>query len=290
MGGVRGAFLRWDPADSIRAADYTLQRLRSFGVRLPAPNRVEWARDLIRRASLFNVQYDRRDQTAVEVVEAQRTIFETFLIVRDLQPPSADTIKKLESIVRAPNLAALPDDPGRDAQAELFTGAVYRAAGFYVDSGEPDLRISIGSRVWGVAVKRVKSDRHYARRVKKAQKQLANQSLYGFIVVNPEIFLARARAKDPDADLSSVMFDKTGDWVDYLTQDQTLDRVLGVVGLASSFQLVRSPQGHTFEFRLHIHFRFVTQGDARELAAIKRVSNGMMASLKATLASLRIPS
>jgi hypothetical protein len=290
MGGVRGVFLRWSPADCIKAADYTLERFRSLGAKVETPNRIERARDLVRQANLFNVQYDRRDRTTeFGVAEAQRTIFETFLIVKDLQPPSAETRKKLRSILRAPEVPVLDgDDPGRDAQAELFTGAIFRAAGFHVDVGEPDLRIRSGIRVWGVAVKRVKSDRQFSKRVRKAQQQLAGQGLYGFIVVNPEIFLARAYAQDSAADLSVILFDKTGDWVNYLEQDQTLDRVLAVVGLATSFRLVRSPK-QAFEFGLHIHYRFVTKGEPAELAAIRAMSETMMASLKESFDRIRIP-
>jgi hypothetical protein len=290
MGGVRGVFLRWSPADAVRAADITITRLKDFGVTLRPSNRIERARDLVHRSNLFDVQFDPSNRsTEIGVAEAQKTIFETYLLVKDLQPPVPKTIRILGTIAHAPDLPALTgDDHGRDSQAELFTGAMFRAAGFRVDPGEPDLRVSPNGKVWGVAVKRVKSDRQFQARVRKAQEQLAGQKLYGFIVVNPDILLGKLYAANPEADLSTMLFERTGDWVNYLNQDATLDRVLAVMALGTSFKLVRNGRQRSFEFGLHIHQRFVTNGADSEMAAIRRLSQTMMRNLQNSLSNLRV--
>jgi hypothetical protein len=290
MGGARGLFLAWSPEETLRAADLTIARLIQFGVTLRPSNRIARARDLVRRSDQFDVQFDPSNRaTELAVAEAKKTIFETYFLVKDLQPPTAQTIKMLRKIAHASDLPRLTgDDHGRDFQAELFTGAVFRAAGFHVDHGEPDLRVSPNGRVWGVAVKRVKSDRQFEARVRKAQKQLANQELYGFIVVNPEILLAKTYAANPTTDLSAMMFDRTGDWVDYLDRDDTIDRVLAVLALGTSFKLVRDGRRRSFEFRLHVHFRFVTNGAPSELAGIRQLSEAMLHNLKTSLSRFTI--
>lgn len=291
MGGVRGVFLQWSPADAVRAADLTIARLLRFGVTLQPSNRIAHARDLIRQSSQFDVQFDPSDRsTEVAVAEAHKTTFETYLLVRDLQPPELKTIKMLRKIAHAPDLPLLTgDDPGRDLQAELFTGAMFRATGFRVDPGEPDLRVSPNGKVWGVAVKRVKSDRQFEARVRKAQGQLAGQGLYGFIVVNPDVVLGKIRAANPAADLSALLFDRTAVWVDYLDHDSTLDRVLAVMALGTSFRLVRSGRQRSFELTLHFHPRFVTNGAKSEMAAIRGLANTMMQNLKSSLEGLSVP-
>jgi hypothetical protein len=290
IGGARGLFVAWSPNETVRAADLTIARLLQFGVALRPSNRIARARDLVRRTNQFDVQFDPSDRsTEFAVAEAKRAIFETFFLVRDLQPPTPTTISVLRKIAHAPDLPRLSgDDHGRDLQAELFTGAVFRAAGFHVDTGEPDLRVSPNGKVWGVAVKRVKSDRQFEARVRKAQKQLANQKLYGFIVVNPEILLAKTYRANPETDLSAMLFDRTGDWVDYLDRDATIDRVLAVLALGTSFKLVREGRQRSFEFRLHVHFRFVTNGAASEIAAIRQLSAAMMQNLTTALSRLSV--
>ena len=291
MGGARGLFVAWSPDETVRAGDLTIARLKQLGVALRPSNRIARARDLVRRTNQFDVQFDPSDRTTeFAVSEAKKTIFETFFLLRDLQPPTPKTIGVLRKIAHAPDLPRLTgDDHGRDFQAELFTGAVFRAAGFHVDAGEPDLRVSPNGRVWGVAVKRVKSDRQFEARVRKAQKQLANQKLYGFVVVNPEILLARTYAANPGADPSAMLFDRTGDWVDFLDQDATIDRVLAVLALGTSFRLVRVGRQRQFHFRLHVHFRFVTNGAASEITAIRQLSAGMMQNLTTSLCKLSVP-
>jgi hypothetical protein len=210
------------------------------------------------------------------LAEANRTVFELFYIVSRLQPPDEPTKRKLRVVLGGPSV---PDDSRHDAaratQAEFFSAALLRAAGYAVTWGEPDLIISRDNRQFGVAVKRVTSDEQFRRRVRQAASQLRSANLTGLVLVNAERFLARAYARDRDVNVSSVLYRKTGEWVNFIDEADLNDRILMVAGIATSFRLKRPSVGRQFDFMVHFHPHFVVEPGAEQLEAVHRVAAGM---------------
>lgn len=293
LGGGRFDFARWTAETSFQAAERTLDRLRELQVLRDTPGRLANARDLIRRSITFPIQYDHPSSaTGAAVGEALKTIFEQYLIVKHLHTVDRDVIKKLKLMQKGgPLPAEQGDDPGRDAQAELFAGVVLRGAGYFIDLGEPDLRISKDRKIWGVAVKRVKSDKRFRQRVRHAQRQLVRQDLYGFIVVNPELMLYRLHAEGLDQDsISQFLYDKTGEWSSHLDDSDPNNRVLAVMAIATAFRLTMVKSQPQFRFGVFTHVRYVTSGTAREIAAVKQIGDDMHRSINQSFtADMRDP-
>jgi hypothetical protein len=193
LAGGRVEFAKWSNLDALRAGGWTLDMLRDLGVKVGSENRLRRAVDLVRQCTGLSVRLGGpTSDTTVALSEALRTVFEQYMIVKYLNSVDDQARKKLGLMLKGPEVPVeTGDDPGRDVQAELFSGVLLRGAEYRVDLGEPDLVISRGAKRLGVAVRRVKSDRGFRRRVVEAQRQLERQGLYGFIVVNPELLLYR---------------------------------------------------------------------------------------------------
>lgn len=285
-GGLRTQLVAWSNADAIAAADATVTRLRELGVSVKPGNRLVAARDLISQADRFAVQYGHGSmETELAVAEANRTVFEQSLIVKRVQVHDEATRKRLEEMIAGPLVPTGRWDRPRDTQLELFAAVIFWGAGFRVDWGEPDLIASRPGFAYGIAVKRVSSDRQFRKRVREAQKQLIQHGRSGFIVVGAEPYLTRLYRAARSADLRAALFQKTGEWVDYLAVTKP-DRVLGVTGLATSFRLARDGLRFWLEFQVHIHPRFVVHGRPEELAQVDAVGQDMIASLYRTITPL----
>ena len=277
LGGIRETFGAWTAEKTIAAADMTVARLRDFGISVPSNGRLPRAQAEIARAERFHVRLGTTDRAMEEALaEANRTVFELYYIVSRLQPPNRQTTKKLRVLLGGPSV---PDDsrhdPARDTQAEFFSAALLRAAGYAVTWGEPDLIITRDNRSFGVAVKRVTSDEQFRRRVRKAAAQLRAANLTGLIIVNAERFLARAYARDRDVNVSTELYRKTGEWVNYIDESDLNDRILIVAGLATSFRLQRPSVGRQFDFMVHFHPHFVVEPGPEPLDTVHRVAAGM---------------
>jgi hypothetical protein len=101
---------------------------------------------------------------------------------------SAPTFKAL--IKRALRDPALPQEsgtetPGRDAQFELFVGALCHSAGLQpVSYEEPDVVCTLEGQQWAIAAKRVKSLASLEQRVKEAARQIRRAGLPGVIAID----------------------------------------------------------------------------------------------------------
>lgn len=128
----------------------------------------------------------------------------------------------------------------------------------------------MGSKV-GVAIKRVTSTREdqIEKRLRQARDQLTRNELRGLVVVNAERYLARAHYSNRGADLSAELFRKVTRWLDYIHGRDSLTRVVGVVGVATSIRLVRPTQ--SFDLRLHFHLRFLIARESETQALRERV-------------------
>lgn len=283
-GGFRYTLGGWSPKDAITAAEATLEQLRNFGVKVPAENRLAKARALVEQAETLNVQLGPSDWSMeLALAEANRTIFEHYVIVRGLSHVDETARKKLGRMLRG---SATPeesrDDHARDEQAEFFTAALLCGAGFRVDLGGPDLLLTRHKTRIGVAVKRVKSDKQFAKRVMAAERQLEKDGLYGFIVVNAALFLMRLYRSNRSADLSAALWAKTNEWISILDLEKANTRVLAVIGLATSFTHVGSG-GRALAFNLHFHPQFIVESGSAAEQNIRQTIETMGRSMSETV-------
>lgn len=77
-----------------------------------------------------------------------------------------------------------PDSAGRDAQYELFLASAFRAAGFEVALDEPDVTFQMDGQTFGIAAKRIKSDKAVEKRVREASKQIYRSGHPGIIALD----------------------------------------------------------------------------------------------------------
>jgi hypothetical protein len=130
-------------------------------------------------------------QTAVE---AQRDLNQVAFALTQLMPivPRSELNKRLRKLVED---NVLPQDspdrsPGRDAQCELFVGALCARAQLEpVFDESPDLRCRICDQTFGVAVKRIKApperfDERFKQRMREAAEQIGTSGVPGVIVTD----------------------------------------------------------------------------------------------------------
>jgi hypothetical protein len=98
--------------------------------------------------------------------------------------------------------STLPQDnlnqsPGRDAQFELYLGAICQSAGLLPVEFEepPDVTCTIEGKKFGIAAKRLKSDVSLRKHVRKAAEQIKSAACPGVIAL--EFSLAWNRANAP---------------------------------------------------------------------------------------------
>jgi hypothetical protein len=291
LGGGRHYFARWSSSDAQRASEWTIAQLARLGIPTGGQNRLNEAATIIRQTNLVQVQYDYNSDTARAVAEALKTTFEQYLIVKDLNEVDAPARKKLRLMLRGTLTPSTRDDQGRDVQAELFAGVVFRAAGYRVDLAEPDLVISRAGGKWGVAVKRVKNERQFTTRLRGAQEQLQRHRLYGFVVVNPELLLDAMLAGSllSHDDVSASLYGRIAALANLVDDSRPSNRVLAVMALATAFAPVQRSEGFRFEFGVFIHQVYLTAKNPKWVAAIKRVGEAMYSGINRGLRAGAIP-
>lgn len=280
MGGVQLPLIEWQPRRALQAIDETLEALKKMGVRVPAGCRLELARDAIRRVESLNVQFGHGD-TATErmYAEAHRTVFEQYLIVRELQPPNEAARRALTKMLGGP-LVPVPGrhDKARDKQAEFFAGVMLYACGFHVDFGGADLLLTNRESKLSAAVKRVTSAKNFQKKIRIARNQLITARRAGFIVVSADQFLEEVYASDRTADLSAAHYHQLAEWADHLHLERARNPVIGVIAMSTSFRHVpRTPSA--MQVVLHFHQRFITWHDPDQLRAAKNVGSAFAGAL-----------
>jgi hypothetical protein len=114
-----------------------------------------------------------------------------------LREPSAKLALRLRDSTTPADKSSTP----RDLQFELLVAAVFAMGGVPTRPAEPDLRIMVEEREWGVAVKRVRSEAKLATRTTHARRQIEAQGLQGLIVVNVDAFLGDVPASGAPAEI-----------------------------------------------------------------------------------------
>lgn len=280
LGGKRGRFDAWDHPQTIAAARYVVDRLESFGLKVPASSRLRLAMRDLERIECFDVSLGHGDLATERLVaESTRTIAELYAIVKQIQPPDALTKARLRAVLGGKPVPTFGEhDPARDVQAELFAAVMLLGAGFQVRADEPDLMLWKAGREIPVAVKRITSDRNFEKRMREARDQLARTGTPGYIVVSADQFLAACYEQDTGVDFSSAHYRKLAELTDNLHLDPVDSPVLGVFAISTSFRHVRGSR-RDMKIGLHFHQRFVTFGIPERLAAAEAAGAVMAESL-----------
>lgn len=172
---------------------------------------------------------ERGEPHYVLLEQSFKDVQELWLITRVLGDELLEPPFKEPFIRAGANDSELPEDSGdltrgRDAQFELFVGAVGRRVGFdvsHLGEGQPDWLMSTGIRAWTVETKRAKSAKAVNRLSEKATKQIKRSLVGGVIVIDVSAIggadqrrlvrcvsdeeLADAREKMGDAILSDAL-------------------------------------------------------------------------------------
>lgn len=175
----------WTIENTLRAADLTLDRLRSLDVRVPTDNRLVRARAYVARSMQvpWNVMSSEDHDL---VAEASRTIVEQYLIVRAMLKAGHDVRNRLRRLLEGGDLPwGSVNTEARDTQFELAVGALLWMGGVHgIRLGEPDWRIQAGPSDLGIAVKRLSSRRNRFKRVRNAIEQIHRQGIPGIVILN----------------------------------------------------------------------------------------------------------
>jgi hypothetical protein len=194
------------PSGAVAAADWTLDRLATLGVTAPPGNRLQRARNLL---SKVNAQPDLiahgDDRFRRLVAEAQRTIYEQYIITRTSAGRTdvvSDTHRaKLEQMLSG---ADLPEDDknflARNTQFELYSAAMFGMGQVPIGHAEPDFQFEfLNGEVVGLAAKRISSPKQLRTRVKEGIEQIKNAGVRGFVAVNVEVYTRSIRLEEEES-------------------------------------------------------------------------------------------
>ena len=178
----------------LAGAEYAIRRFESFGLAGVSASRVVRARDIV--ASVQDGVTPLRvanQSTLTLVAEANRTLFESYLIARAVAPahemPSPDCVERLQLMLGGADTAdGDTDSNARDAQFELYLLAFLRIGGARAWMGGPDLWMDYGAETVGVAAKRVSSKKQLGVRLKDGARQVHDTNQRGFLAVNADVY------------------------------------------------------------------------------------------------------
>ena len=178
------------------AAVFVIEQIRSMG-REAAP-----ASRLVEMSRIWNRGYvDSTDPDFPTALEAMRDIQQLSFVFDHMQghrenAKFRDLVKLVVADSRLPQ-EDTENSPGRDAQFELYLGAICQRAGLipveYIEP--PDITCTITGQKYGIAAKRLKSDGGIRRHVRKAARQIDASGCPGVIAI--ELSLAWNRENSP---------------------------------------------------------------------------------------------
>lgn len=134
---------------------------RNVGVVPPATGRLENARRLVERHQGDRLR-DASPRLRREIAEADRTAWDFYVIasaVNELAVMRSDAVvaRIRDMMLGAPLPHAEKRTIGRDAQFELYVGALLALSRFDISPGEPDFRLQLNGETIGIACKRLRS-------------------------------------------------------------------------------------------------------------------------------------
>lgn len=166
-------------------AAFVIENIRALGLKLNASSRLMRQCKLLSRPSPISPS-DPQFELALEAERDMQLL--GFVFDQPHLDKSSPTFKAL--VRRTLGDPALPQEsggetPGRDAQFELFVGALCHSAGLLpVSYEEPDVVCTLEGQRWAIAAKRVKSLASLEQRVKEAAKQIRRAGLPGVIAID----------------------------------------------------------------------------------------------------------
>ena len=168
-----------------------LRVLEGRGIRIPPTNRIQNAINLTEKANRGEVLIRPEDPQTERVLEAFRTLLESFQIVWTLieRPRQPDPFpnERLEYLLRGADMPSEETNTkARNTQFELLVGSSLIMGGAAVIADEPDYHLLFHGEYVGVAVKRLTSTRPSALRkaLSDGADQIGRHTERGFIVVN----------------------------------------------------------------------------------------------------------
>jgi hypothetical protein len=179
-----GTIEQGEPTTRRRQADYIVERLTQFGVRINPSSRIGRAQRVLRRPDI--IQPDDPDyQIALESI---RDNYQLRLIV-DTMDAHRESKAFKDAMYRLRKDLALPqneleDTPGRNYQFQLYVAALCTNAGFPTRHEEPDVACDVDGTTFGVAAKRLKTIDSLEVNVKEAADQISNAGFPGIIALD----------------------------------------------------------------------------------------------------------
>ena len=173
-----------EPMTRREQADYIVERLTQFGVRINPSSRIGQAQRVLGRPDI--VQPDDPDyQIALESI---RDNYQLRLIVDTMDAHRESKAFKDATHLLRKDLALpqdeLKDTPGRNYQFQLYVAALCTNAGLATRHQEPDVTCDVDGATFGIAAKRLKTIDSLEDNVKEAADQVFNAGLPGIIAVD----------------------------------------------------------------------------------------------------------
>ena len=213
-----------------------LEYLEHIDIRVPTNGRARSAARLLERLGEGREVIEAGNLTRLRLIEAaHRTAWEVSLIAyaryvatRGANPFPDD---RLQVMMRGAELPERFGTQARDAQFEMYVGAMLRLGGADVRQGEPDLRLLFGPERVGIAAKRVSScePTQMRRHLNKAADQILAADMRGFIAINLDsrfLEMALPRSEPDRIAAFEGIFDELASYEEALRQQQ---HVLGLM-------------------------------------------------------------
>lgn len=210
-----GTSEKQQPTTRREQADYIVERLTQFGVRINPSSRIGRAQRALHRPDV--IQPDDPDYQVV--LESMRDNYQLRLIVdtMDVHRDSKafnDAAYLLRKDLALPQ-GELKDTPGRNYQFQLYVAALCTNAGLPTRHEEPDITCDVDGTTFGVAAKRLKTLDSLEANVKKAASQIAGAGFPGIIAF--DLTIAQNPTNRP------VMSVIESQWYSYLTDARLQD-------------------------------------------------------------------
>lgn len=245
----------WSDGMAICAADIAVARISAAGVRVHPSCRLLLARNAIARcrdASHRGLQ----PEYSWRLIEAHRCVLEFFVISESLHAICELDPNRLRCAISGKSeIGEFEVSSARDAQFELLVTALTHHAGILdVSVGEPDIRIKAGSRIFGVAAKRLTSPSKLRKRLRQATAQIRRNDDYGMIALNADSLLREPFAEGGAAAARSAFESISHTANEYVPQLGDGMYVAGICAFATLLDTNDDGVFQGFQFLCHAHF------------------------------------
>jgi len=234
---------------------YALAVFKHLGVNPAASSRLPSAVKLLR--ALNDEKANLCDALTLErTTSAQKTIWEFFVIayIAELRRSRALQLFPREKLDLALSGAEVESDDRnhlhRNTQFELYTTALLAAGGAEVSVGEPDIALTIGHKVYGIAAKRMRSlsPSKIEERMLDGARQVAASTGEGYVAVNVDAYFTGHGLSAIEEERHRLLSEKVGLVQNvYLRHFGPFKHVRGVLifGHLSAWDMSRDPPHHS---------------------------------------------